>query len=162
AEAPQGNSGPGVDPLAPGTSVVLKLTADGAGLKPAEYNDAVKITSNGGVVSLPIKLSVTSPNLNGRWVGAFYRAASLLPAPALTVRQSGTMLQASIDGRLSPAFASSIRRQAGEIVFEQGESGAAAGVLEVTDVKDLVAVEMLTVTANDERSFRVTGASSGE
>jgi hypothetical protein len=150
--------------LPPGQSAAISFAAETSGLKTGDHNGSLVITSDGGAKSIPIRLRITKANLSGFWVGALVRPAdSLLASPglALHIEQNAAALAAQIDGRWSPAFATSLRRQVGQIVFERTEGSLAAGDLQVDAVAESPTVEKWILTAAAADSFYVQGSTTG-
>ncbi len=150
--------------LGPGQSVEVTLTAQTQGLKPDTYGEFFSVTSNGGVAKIPLTLTVSKLNLNGQWVGAFTRPDDMAvssPGLALNITQTDATLKAQIDGRLSPAFATSIKRQAGKFGFENSEGSLSGGQLNINSVKESTVAEDWTLTALDSATFDVQSSVSG-
>jgi hypothetical protein len=134
------------------------------GLKPESHTDTITIRSDGGAIDVNVSLTSTVLNLNGRWIGALVRSSSALlasPTLGLDITQTGSDLSAQIDGRLSPAFATSIKKQAGIVTFERIAGSLAAGRMSVLAVDDGPTVEIWTFTSQGADTFEVKGSTTG-
>jgi len=161
--APIGNAND-ANGLAAGAVGMVKIESDPAALKLGLHESALTITSNGGTVSVPVRLNVTRLHLAGTWVGALGRPQKTMyasPALVLSVEQNGDNVRAQIDGRRSPAFATIIARQPGPVEFERAEGSEAVGAVDVTRIADLPLGETWTLTALADGTFDVVGGATG-
>ena len=149
-----------VSVIKPGETFSARIHAETGGLPVGHYQATLRITSNGGTKDVAVSLNVQHVNLSGRWTGSLEMLGSsaLTFGVSIDITQVGFLVNGKIDGRESPALATTLKRQATKVTFSPSSAVTTLGAMRIIAVDERQIAESWTLIAQMESGRRQTFA----